>query len=144
MHPKLYWSSLAVKLALGLWAADKKLDKMGDHLREWASVFTTLTIVCNWNLLLHHDSLSRPQWFDVMTTFGNYSVASIKMPNLGCEIVYPAGCMVAGSGRIIRHGLDLVDDDQMAWVWYMKDDVHQFMDVPRVGYSEYCSLTDAV
>ncbi|KAG1717399.1 hypothetical protein EDB19DRAFT_1653828 [Suillus lakei] len=32
MHPKLYWSSLATKLALGLWAADKKLDEMGDHL----------------------------------------------------------------------------------------------------------------
>jgi hypothetical protein len=31
MHPKLYLSSLATILALGLWAADKKLDEMGDH-----------------------------------------------------------------------------------------------------------------
>ncbi|KAG2122146.1 uncharacterized protein EDB93DRAFT_1110971, partial [Suillus bovinus] len=34
MHPNLYWSSLVMKLALGLWAADKKLDKIGDRLRE--------------------------------------------------------------------------------------------------------------
>ncbi|KAG2746683.1 hypothetical protein P692DRAFT_20737559 [Suillus brevipes Sb2] len=91
MHPKLYWSSLATMLALGLWAADKKLDEMGDHLRVWASVFTALAIVCNRRSPLHRDPLSRPQWFDVMTTFGNYGVVSMKMPNLGIEIVYPAG-----------------------------------------------------
>ncbi|KAG2337863.1 hypothetical protein BDR05DRAFT_952307 [Suillus weaverae] len=44
MHPNLYWSSLAMKLALGLWAADKKLDEMGDGLREWASIFTALAM----------------------------------------------------------------------------------------------------
>ncbi|KAG2131000.1 uncharacterized protein EDB93DRAFT_1255661 [Suillus bovinus] len=98
MHPNLYWSSLATKLALGLWAADKKLDKIGNCLREWASVFTALTIMCNRRSLLHRDPLSRPQWFDVMTTFGNYGVATIKMPNLGIECVYPAGSMVPGSG----------------------------------------------
>ncbi|KAG1735478.1 hypothetical protein EDD22DRAFT_852356 [Suillus occidentalis] len=35
MHPNLYWSSLAVKLALGLWADQNKSNKIGDHLREW-------------------------------------------------------------------------------------------------------------
>ncbi|KAG1724466.1 hypothetical protein EDB19DRAFT_1644561 [Suillus lakei] len=144
MHLKLYWSSLATKLALGLWAADKKLDEMGDHLREWASVFAALTIMCNWCSPLHHDPLSHPQWFDVMTTFGNYGIASMKMPNLGIEIAYPPGCMVGGSGRIIRHGLDMADGDRTAWVWYMKDDVHEFVDSLRVGYSEYWSLTDAL
>ncbi|KAG1735763.1 hypothetical protein EDB19DRAFT_1830125 [Suillus lakei] len=144
MHPKLYWSSLATKLALGLWAADKKLDEMGDHLREWASVFTTLTIMCNQCSLLHHDPLSHPQWFDIMTTFGNYGIASVKMPNLGIEIAYLAGCMVARSGQIIRHGLDMANSDRTAWVWYMKDDVHELMDIPRAGYSEYWSLTNAL
>ncbi|KAG1875684.1 hypothetical protein F4604DRAFT_1924746 [Suillus subluteus] len=47
MHPNLYWSSLAMALALGLWAADKKLVEMGDCLREWASVFTVVAIICN-------------------------------------------------------------------------------------------------
>ncbi|KAG1770149.1 hypothetical protein EV702DRAFT_978295 [Suillus placidus] len=111
MHPNLYWSSLATKLALGLWAADKKLDEIGDCLREWASVFTALAIVCNRHSPMHRDPLSHPQWFDVMTTTGNYGVASIKMPNLGIESVYPAGSMVAGSGRIIRHRLEMADSD---------------------------------
>ncbi|KAG1743909.1 hypothetical protein EDB19DRAFT_1906989 [Suillus lakei] len=144
MHPKLYWSSLATKLAMGLWAADKKLDEMGDHLREWASVFTALIIMCNHCSPLHHDPLSCAQWFDVMTTFSNYGIASMKIPNLGIKIAYPAGCMVARSGQIIRHGLDMANGDRTAWVWYMKDDVHEFVDIPRAGYSEYWSLTDAL
>ncbi|KAG1800543.1 hypothetical protein EV424DRAFT_1332103 [Suillus variegatus] len=144
MHPNLYWSSLATKLALGLWAADKKLDEMGDRLREWASIFTALAIVCNLCSPMHCNPLSRPQWFDVMTTFSNYGVARMKMLNLGIESVYPAGSMVAGSGRIMRHGLDMADGDRTAWVWYMRDDVHEFMDIPRADYSKYWSLvTDA-
>ncbi|KAG2057225.1 hypothetical protein BDR06DRAFT_878386, partial [Suillus hirtellus] len=75
------------------------------------SIFTTLAIVCNQCLPMHHDSLSCPQCFDVMTTFGNYGVARMKMPNLGIESVYPAGSMVTGLGQIMRHGLDMADSD---------------------------------
>ncbi|KAG1742094.1 hypothetical protein EDD22DRAFT_851636 [Suillus occidentalis] len=140
MHPNLYWSSLAAKLALGLWADQNKSNEIGDRLREWPSVFTALAIVCNRRSPMHRDPLSRPQWFDAMTTFGNYGVATIKMPNLGIESVYPAGSMVAGSGQIIRHGLEMADGDRTAWVWYMRDDVHAFVDIPRADYSKYWSL----
>ncbi|KAG1863196.1 hypothetical protein DFJ58DRAFT_656576 [Suillus subalutaceus] len=111
MHPNLYWSSLVIQLGLGLWAADKKLDEMGDRLREWASVFTALSIMCNRRSPFHHDPLSRSQWFDVMTSVGNYGGARMKMPNIGIEIVYVSGAMAVGSGRIIRHGVDVVDGD---------------------------------
>ncbi|KAG2059876.1 hypothetical protein BDR06DRAFT_873412 [Suillus hirtellus] len=82
---------------------------MGDHLREWASIFTTLAIVCNWCLPMHCDALSCSQCFDVMTTFGNYRVVRMKMPNLGIESVYPAGSMVTRSGQIMRHGLNMAE-----------------------------------
>ncbi|KAG1724391.1 uncharacterized protein EDB91DRAFT_1255255 [Suillus paluster] len=87
-------ASLATQLALGLRAAEKKLDEMGARLREWASVFTAVAI-------------SRPQWFNVMTSVGNYGAARMKMPNIGIEIVYGPGAMAVGSGRIIRHGVDM-------------------------------------
>jgi hypothetical protein len=111
MHPKLYWSSFATQLALGLWVADKNIDQMGDRLREWASVFTALSIVSNQWSPLHWDPLSCPQWFDAMTTIGNYGVGRMKMPNLGIEIQYDPGCIAAGSGRIIRHGVNKVAGD---------------------------------
>ncbi|KAG1888825.1 hypothetical protein F4604DRAFT_1502486, partial [Suillus subluteus] len=112
MHPNLYWSSLVTQLALGVWAADRKLDEMRDRLREWASVFTALSIMCNRHSPFHRDPLSRSQWFDVMTSIGNYGGARMKMPNIGIEIVYDSGAMAAGSGRIIRHGVDVVDGDR--------------------------------
>ncbi|KAG1717618.1 hypothetical protein EDB19DRAFT_1652911 [Suillus lakei] len=117
MHPNLYWASLATQLALGLWAADKKLDAMGAHLREWASIFTAVAIVCNWHSPLHHDPLSHPQWFNVMTSVGNYGAARMEMPNIGIEIVYGPGAMAVGSGRILRHGVDM-GTGRIAWVWY--------------------------
>ncbi|KAG1733404.1 uncharacterized protein EDB91DRAFT_1084457 [Suillus paluster] len=126
MHPDLYRASLATQLALGLGAAEKKLDEMGARLREWASVFTAVAV-------------SHPQWFNVMTSIGNYGAARMKMPNIGIEIVYGPGAMAVGSGRIIRHGVDM-DTGRIAWVWYMRDDVHEFVDMPRADYSRYNSI----
>ncbi|KAG0691603.1 hypothetical protein DFH29DRAFT_1010671 [Suillus ampliporus] len=40
MHPDLYRASLATQLALGLWAADKKLDEMGARLRVGISIYS--------------------------------------------------------------------------------------------------------
>ncbi|KAG1871351.1 hypothetical protein DFJ58DRAFT_722775 [Suillus subalutaceus] len=124
MHPNLYWSSLAMALALGLWAADKKLVEMGDCLREWASVFTVVAVICNRRSPLHRDPLSHSKWFDVMTSVGDYGAARMKMPNIGIEVVYDSGVMVVGSGRIVRHGVDVMDGDRIGWVWYMRDDVY--------------------
>ncbi|KAG1722552.1 uncharacterized protein EDB91DRAFT_1088103 [Suillus paluster] len=107
-------------------AAEKKLDEMGARLREWASVFTAVAV-------------SRPQWFNVMTSIGNYGAARMKMPNIGIEIVYGPGAMAVGLGRIIRHGVDM-DTGRIAWVWYMRDDVHEFVDMPRADYSRYNSI----
>lgn len=120
--------------------ADKNFDEMGEHLREWASVFTAVSIMCNQRSPLHHDPISCPQWFDVMTSVGDYGVARMKMPNLGIEIEYGSGVMVVGLGRIIRHGVDEVDGNQIAWVWYMRDDMHEFVDIPCTNYSTYQSI----
>ncbi|KAG1834668.1 hypothetical protein DFJ58DRAFT_735758 [Suillus subalutaceus] len=111
MHPSLYWSSLTTKLGLSLWADNNQLEEMGNRLREWVSVFTALAVMCNRCSPLHHDTLSRAQWFNVMTSVGNHSPVRMQMPNIGVEIAYNSGVMVGASGRIVRHGMDKVDGD---------------------------------
>ncbi|KAG1829906.1 hypothetical protein F4604DRAFT_1607754, partial [Suillus subluteus] len=96
----------------------------------WASVFTALAIMCNRRSPLHRDTLSRAQWFDVMTSVGNNLLVRMQMPNIGIEITYNSGVMAGASGRIVRHGMDEVNGDRVGWVWYMRDDIHQFVDVP--------------
>ncbi|KAG1838483.1 hypothetical protein C8R48DRAFT_622212 [Suillus tomentosus] len=118
---------------------------MGTRLREWASVFTVVAVMCNRYTPLHRDALSRAQWFDIMTSVGGYTSARMKMPNIGIEIAYNPGVMAGTSGRIVRHGVNWVNGDRVGWVWYMRDDIHEFVDVPRGDYSRYKSvITDAM
>ncbi|KAG1804571.1 hypothetical protein EV424DRAFT_1544600 [Suillus variegatus] len=140
MHSGLYWSSLTTQMGLGVWADTHQLEKMGHCLRGWASVFTVLTIMCNQYPPLHRDALSRAQWFDIMTSVGRYGPARMKMPNIGIENAYNTGVMAGTSGRIVRHGVDRVNGDRVVWIWYMRDDVHQFINVPRGDYSQYKSV----
>ncbi|KAG2354432.1 hypothetical protein BDR07DRAFT_1306163 [Suillus spraguei] len=45
-----------------------------------------------------------PECFNILTTMGNYSNARMSMPSLQLEFRYDSGCMIAFSGRIVRHG----------------------------------------
>ncbi|KAG2108902.1 uncharacterized protein F5147DRAFT_652499 [Suillus discolor] len=111
MHSGLYWSSLTTQLGLGVWADTHQTQPMGNRLREWASVFTVVAVMCNWYTPLHRDALSRAQWFDIMTSVGGYTLARMKMPNIGIEIAYNSGVMAGTSGRIVRHGVNWVNSD---------------------------------
>lgn len=105
MHSGLYWSSLTTQVGLGMWADNQKLEKMSNCLREWASVFTVIAVMCNQDTPLHRDALSHVQWFDIMTSVSGYGPARMKMPNLGIEIDYKTGVMAGTLGRIVRHGV---------------------------------------
>ncbi|KAG2737322.1 hypothetical protein P692DRAFT_20762067, partial [Suillus brevipes Sb2] len=100
-------------------------------LQYWASVFNTLSIISNRETPNHRDHLSMPECFDILTTAGNYSNARMSMPSLQLEFKYDPGCMIAFSGRIVRHGVHAVQGDRIAWAWYMRDSVHIYAGVVR-------------
>ncbi|KAG2357286.1 hypothetical protein BDR07DRAFT_1224706, partial [Suillus spraguei] len=83
----------------------KELPQMPETLQYWASVFNSLSIISNRETPNHRDHLSIPECFDIITTMGNYSNAQMRMPSLQLEFRYDSGCMIAFSGRIVRHGL---------------------------------------
>jgi hypothetical protein len=66
---------------------------------------------------------------------GNYSNAQMKMPSLQLEFKYNAGCMIAFSRKIMRHGIYDVEGDQITWAWYMRDSVHIYTRVPSCGWA---------
>ncbi|KAG1850237.1 hypothetical protein DFJ58DRAFT_662177, partial [Suillus subalutaceus] len=45
---------------------------------------------------------------------------------------YDPGCMIAFSGRIVRHAVHAVEGDRIAWAWYMRDAVHVYAGIPVV------------
>ncbi|KAG1730921.1 hypothetical protein EDB19DRAFT_1912760 [Suillus lakei] len=47
MHPEQYWAGLRAFTSLGEKAESKELPKMSETLQYWASVFNSLSVICN-------------------------------------------------------------------------------------------------
>ena len=92
---------------------------LGDILPIWGSVFNAVGIISNRKTPLHRDCNTRPQWYDLLTTVGDYATAEMSLPTLGLRLKYDRGTVVAFSGRMLRHGVCKVDGDRQCVVWYM-------------------------
>ncbi|KAG2336776.1 hypothetical protein BDR05DRAFT_896306, partial [Suillus weaverae] len=135
MHPEQYWAGLQAFSSLGEKAESKELLKMSETLQYWASVFNSLSMICNRQTPNHRHCLLIPECFDILTMVGNYSNAWMSMPNLQLEFRYDPGCMIGFSRRIVRHGVHAVEGDWIAWAWYMRDSVHIYAGVPWCGWA---------
>ncbi|KAG2351373.1 hypothetical protein BDR07DRAFT_1319906 [Suillus spraguei] len=136
MHPRQYWEGLTNIVSLGAMANDMHLHQISDKLGKWSSVFCALSIISNRETPFHRDSLSRMQWFDVLTSVGRYCHARMSLPSLQIELKYDPGVMVGMSGRAVRHGVHKVDGDRICWAWYMRDNVHDFTKTPRGEFAK--------
>ncbi|KAG1720891.1 hypothetical protein EDB19DRAFT_1835752 [Suillus lakei] len=123
MHPEQYWAGLRAFTSLGEKAESKELPKMSETLQYWASVFNSLSVICNRQTPNHRDHLLIPECFNILTTVGNYSNARMSMPSLQLEF------------RLVRHGVHAVEGDRIAWAWYMRDSVHVYARVPSCGWA---------
>ncbi|KAG1835375.1 hypothetical protein DFJ58DRAFT_847425 [Suillus subalutaceus] len=86
MHPEQYWAGLQAFVSLGEKARSKELPKMSETLQYWATVFNSLTIICNRETPNHRDPSSISECFDILTSVGNYSNARMSMPSLQLEL----------------------------------------------------------
>ncbi|KAG1843162.1 hypothetical protein DFJ58DRAFT_844469 [Suillus subalutaceus] len=86
MHPEQYWAGLQAFASLGEKARSKELPKMSETLQYWATVFNSLTIICNQETPNHRDPSSISECFDILTSVGNYSNARMSMPSLQLEL----------------------------------------------------------
>ncbi|KAG2079941.1 uncharacterized protein F5147DRAFT_784638 [Suillus discolor] len=138
MHSGLYWG--IIDNTTGAWAHGESPQRMGICIYQLSAIDVATGITP-----LHRDALSRAQWFDIMTSVGGYTIGANEDAKYWIEIAYNPGVMAGTSGRIVRHGGNWVNSDRVGWVWYMRDDIHEFVDVPRGDYSRYKSVvTDAM
>ncbi|KAG2108098.1 hypothetical protein BD769DRAFT_1352873 [Suillus cothurnatus] len=144
MHPRQYWEGLTNMVTLGSLANEMELQQMPEKLCKWASVFSALSIVSNRETPFHRDTLSRMQWFDILTSVGHYSHARMLLPSLQIDLRYDSGVMVGMSGRAVRHGVHKVDGDRICWAWYMRDNLHDFTKTPRGGFAKFRAGDDEV
>ncbi|KAG2101396.1 uncharacterized protein F5147DRAFT_581632 [Suillus discolor] len=110
---------------------------MFERIRHWASVFTGVAVMANRWSPAHRNPKCCPEWFDIMTLVGNYPSTRMKLHNLGIELVYDSGVMVAFCGRLVRHEVDLRTGNRWVWAWFMRDSVHNHFKTPRGEHSLY-------
>ncbi|KAG1722288.1 uncharacterized protein EDB91DRAFT_1063980, partial [Suillus paluster] len=118
MHPRLYWATVRTHVKLGHWSAEQALHDMHCLLKHWASkhwasIYTGVSIMCNYQSPNHRDLKCPPKAFDILTCIGNYPHTIMQLTNLGIELAYNTGVMVSYSGCLVRHGICIDKGDQM-------------------------------
>lgn len=146
-HPELYNAGRQVFRTISQNPALVKEDAaVLDILQYWTSPFSGYGVISNRLTPFHRDNYSRAQWFDLLTTLGTYEGSRLLLANLGVQLQYDAGTMVALLGKILRHGVPETAGDRVCIAQYMRDNVHGRAGVKAPGWmvwGEYpCSKTN--
>lgn len=140
MHPDMYLAGREAMLKLGKWTEDNEQADMSSILPIWPSVFSVVSVMVNRMSPLHTDMNGRPQLFDLLVTVGDYEDLDIVIPTICRSFRYAPGTAIAFSGRMLQHGVRQIGDNRAVLSFYMRDNVHQFVDVARSNYMEYSKV----
>jgi len=67
----------------------------------------------------------------MLVSVGNYDDCALHIPSLGIQVLYNPGTVVAFSGQLFRHGVNEVDRARCCLAYYMRDNIHHWLRVPR-------------
>lgn len=137
MHPEMYEAGRQAISKLGRWSSEQDNAEMNAILPIWPSIFNVMSVMVNRMSPLHNDRNGRPQWFDLLITVGNYSDLDIAIPTISRRFRYNPGTAVAFSGQMLQHGVGQAEGDRGVLSFYMRDNVHEFVDVPRSNFMQY-------
>ena len=101
-------------------------------LKYWTSPFSGYGLIRNC-VTPHWDNNSQGQWYDFLTMIGPYSVSRLIIYNLGLEFEYELGTMVALLGKLLQHGIEELEGNQICLAQYMRVNVHPRMGIKSPG-----------
>jgi len=143
MHPPLYHAGLEARQRLDAWSMEND-PVMQEALGHWSTIYTNLSLISNQKTPLHCDPQSRSDWFDLLTTVGEYQDCFLNIPTLGVQLEYSPGMVVAFSGRLLRHGVIEEGGDRCCLAYYMRDNIHNWLGVPRPDPMRLHKVQDAL
>ncbi|KAF8124771.1 hypothetical protein EV363DRAFT_1177495 [Boletus edulis] len=134
MHPDMHLHAREVMNRMWNEAGDQNDSDMSDILHLWPSVFNVLSVMVNRCSPLHLDRGGSPQFLDHLLTVGHYENVDMYMPSFKRILSYPPGSMLAFSGQRVIHGVPMTQKDRACFAWYMRERVHQGMNVQRTDF----------
>ena len=99
-------------------------------MQLWTTPFSENGLISNCNTPLHWVNNSQGPWYDCLMTIREYEIGGrLVLKNLGLELDYSSGTMVFLSGKLVQHGISGINENQVCIAQYMRDNVHERMQV---------------
>lgn len=124
IHPELY--ELGAKAIQRLSDDPRYLrdpEHLQDALRYWIVPFSGVAIISQRETPTHRDVGCRPNWYDLLTTLGEYEGATMRLPDLGYCLQYESGTMIGLCARVIRHGVEKQIPGRVCVSLFVRDNV---------------------
>jgi hypothetical protein len=134
MHPNMYVTGRKALVQLGGWAKRERDGDILEVLPTWPSVYSIASVMVNWVSPFHLDIQGRPQWLDLLVSVGDHEELDMVLPTIGLRLRYNPGSVLAMSGQLIKHGVSPISGNRGVVSFYMRDNVHDHMDVVRCNY----------
>jgi hypothetical protein len=135
IHPNLYDAGRETLIRLRNHAGIQQED--ADHvLDRWTSAFSGVSVISNRISPLHRDGGSRPMWYNLLVTLGNYKNCKLDLPGLGISMDYRPGTVVGLSGMVLQHQVSGCEGDRLCYAYFMRDNVHEWAGVPESYWME--------
>jgi hypothetical protein len=130
----MYATGREAIVQLGGWAEWGSDQDMLDVLPIWPLVYSVTSIMVNWASPIYLDIQGRPQWLDLLVSIGDYEELDMVLPTLSLRLRYNPGSVLAMSGQLIKHGVGTVGGNRGIVSFYMRDNIHELMNVVRCNY----------
>jgi hypothetical protein len=130
IHPELHQQGKKVLQAL------HDLESTSTIASEWESVCTGIQVISNRITPGHRDSKGRPEWYDILTSFGDGSLPRLLISDLGLSLAYYPGSVVGLCGTIFEHEVRAWGSgDRVCYAHFMRETVRQRLGVPAAGWA---------
>lgn len=136
VHSELYKTCSTAMDRLG------ELSQLSEAVAEWPSVFSGSQIIANRKSVDHRDRQSRAEWYDILATVGPYEDGKMVLRNLGAELQYDSGTVVAIGGRVVRHEVMEFEGERVCYTNFIRAAVHERMRVQNSGWSTVNHILD--
>ncbi|KAI6137881.1 hypothetical protein BKA82DRAFT_3994189, partial [Pisolithus tinctorius] len=99
-------------------------------LPMWNLVYSSMSVMVNCASPPHKDMNGQKVWLDTLLTIGNYPRLDFLVLELGIRLQYNPGTVIALVGLALVHQVDRIDGDRACLAYYMRENVHQYVQVP--------------
>jgi hypothetical protein len=132
IHPELFRSGLQILQKL------RESDSTVEIAKNWQSIYTGISIICNRITPAHRDRKGKPEWFDLLLNYtGSDSAPGLSINDLGLSLQYCSGTVVGFCGNIFEHEVkSWGNGDRICYAHFMREAVRKRMEAKDAGWVE--------